>query len=273
MNELQNEIIKTLNVKSIINVEKETRVRIDFLKNMLVSSDLKGFVLGISGGVDSTTAGKLAQLAVDELNEEQYGKYKFIAVRLPYGKQADESDAQEALSFIQPTKSITHDIRHQVDAAIFHHASEGRIISDFVKGNHKARARMLVQYDIAAEEKLLVIGTDHAAEAVTGFFTKYGDGACDVTPLAGLTKRQVREIAKHLGAPESLYLKTPTADLLDAKPGQTDEDELGLTYDEINDYLEGKVISKESAEKIEKRYLLTMHKRSLPYAPQDQDLI
>jgi NAD+ synthase len=111
---------------------------------------------------------------------------------------------------------------------------------------------------------LLVIGTDHAAEAVTGFFTKYGDGGADILPLTGLTKRQGRLLLKELGAPEKLYLKAPTADLLDNKPQQTDETELGITYEELDDYLEGKKVSGNVSEKIEARYLVTQHKRNLP---------
>src|SRR5690606_34466988 len=105
------------------------------------------------------------------------------------------------------------------------------------------RVRMIAQYAIAGQRSLLVVGTDHAAEAVTGFFTKYGDGGADVLPLSGLTKRQGRALLQHLGAPERLYTKPPTADLLDDKPGQTDEDELGMSYEQIDDYLEGKDVA------------------------------
>lgn len=270
MRPLQYQIVYELGVKPEINEEREVRDRINLLKKYVVKTGLNGFVLGISGGVDSTNAGKLAQLAVNELNEEQsVKKYKFIAMRLPYGVQMDEEDAQTALDFIQPTETLTHDIKPQVDAAIEQHLSQGREISDFVKGNNKARARMLTQYDVAAEEGLLVIGTDHAAEAVTGFFTKYGDGAVDIIPLTGLSKRQGRAIAKFLGAPEKLYAKVATADLLDGVPQQTDETELGITYDQLDDYLEGKEVDEEIALKIEKRFILTRHKRNLPVGPSD----
>lgn len=270
MRPLQYQIVYELQVKPEINEEREVRNRINLLKNYLLKTGLNGFVLGISGGVDSTNAGKLAQIAVNELNEEQsVKKYKFIAMRLPYGIQLDEEDAQTALDFIQPTEIMTHDIKPQVDAAIEQHLLQGREISDFVKGNNKARARMLTQYDIAAEEGLLVIGTDHAAEAVTGFFTKYGDGAVDIIPLTGLSKRQGRAIAKFLGAPEKLYTKVATADLLDGIPQQTDETELGITYDQLDDYLEGKEVDEEVALKIEQRFIMTRHKRNLPVGPLD----
>lgn len=273
----QIQIHMELGVRLDIDPAREVRKRVDFLKVYLKKTGLKGFILGISGGVDSTNAGKLAQMAVDELNSEivtdefdpNQIKYKFVAIRLPYGVQVDEADAQAALDFIKPTEVTEHNIKYQVDAAIEEHKRQGRTISDFVKGNLKARSRMLAQYDIAAEEGLLVVGTDHAAEAVTGFFTKFGDGAADILPLSGLTKRQGREIAKYLGAPEHLYAKVATADLLDGKPQQTDEDELGITYEQLDDYLEEKEVPVEVAEKIEKRYKITQHKRQLPVTPSD----
>ena len=107
----------------------------------------------------------------------------------------------------------------------------------------------------------VVLGTDHAAEAITGFFTKHGDGAADIVPLYRLNKRQGREILKYLNAPESIYLKVPTADLEDDKPLIPDEIALGVTYEEIDDYLEGKEIRTEAAEKIENWYIRTEHKR------------
>lgn len=123
---------------------------------------------------------------------------------------------------------------------------------------------MIAQYAFGGMEGLLVLGTDHAAEAVTGFYTKYGDGGADVLPLTGLTKRQGKSLLKELGAQDRLYLKVPTADLLDIQPGQADETELGIPYDIIDDYLEGKSVSLEAAEKIEHRYRMTEHKRQLP---------
>ena len=99
---------------------------------------------------------------------------------------------------------------------------------------------MIAQYALAGEHNYLVIGTDHGAESVTGFFTKFGDGGADILPLFGLNKRQNRALLAELGAPARIWEKVPTADLLDGKPGRTDEDELGLGYDLIDDYLEGR---------------------------------
>ncbi|MDT8860580.1 ammonia-dependent NAD(+) synthetase [Alkalihalobacillus sp. MEB130] len=260
-------IISDLQTKSSIDPKEQIRERVEFLKNYLVHTGANGYVLGISGGQDSTLAGKLAQTAINELNEKQSDKtYSFYAVRLPYGEQQDEADAQDAIRFIEPTKAITVNIKPAVDASVaaFTQATGGEELSDFNKGNTKARERMKSQYDLAAHYGCLVIGTDHAAEAITGFFTKHGDGACDIAPLFGLTKRQGKALLMELGAPEHLYTKAPTADLEDDKPGLPDEVALGMTYDNLDDYLEGKNVDSSIAEKIESRYEKTEHKRQLP---------
>ncbi|ARK30826.1 ammonia-dependent NAD(+) synthetase [Halalkalibacter krulwichiae] len=263
----QAKIISDLKAIPSIDPKVEIRKRVSFLKDYLLHTGANGYVLGISGGQDSTLAGKLAQIAINELNSDQKEElYSFYAVRLPYGTQQDEEDAQDAIRFIEPTKAITVNIKEAVDASVeaFSKATGGELLSDFNKGNTKARERMKVQYDLAAHYGCLVIGTDHAAEAITGFFTKHGDGACDLTPLFGLTKRQGQSLLIELGAPEHLFKKAPTADLEDDKPGLPDEVALGMTYDQLDDYLEGKEVASEIAEKIEKRYVLTEHKRQTP---------
>ena len=177
----------------------------------------------------------------------------------------DEDDAELALDFIQADESITFDIAQSVDAFDKSYVSStDEKLSDFNKGNVKARMRMIAQYAIGGMRNLLVIGTDHAAEALTGFYTKFGDGGADLMPLTGLSKRQGRSLLIELGAVERLYLKVPTADLLDHKPLQADETELGISYDVLDDYLEGKPVVVEDAAKIEARYVASQHKRSQP---------
>ncbi|MEX5234745.1 ammonia-dependent NAD(+) synthetase [Kocuria arenosa] len=264
MRTLQAAIIEEMGVKPEIDPEQEIEARVGFLCDYLGASGTKGFVLGISGGLDSTLAGRLAQLAVERLRAEG-GEAEFVGVRLPHRKQHDEEDAQAALRFVAADRTITYDIAPAVDG--FEHGFEAateREISDFNKGNIKARTRMIAQYAIAGEHNYLVIGTDHGAESVTGFFTKYGDGGADVLPLFGLDKRQNRLLAKTLGAEERLWAKAPTADLLDDAPGQTDEAELGLSYDDIDDYLEGREVDDAVAEQIEHRWRITRHKRTTP---------
>ncbi len=263
---LQQEIISKLRCKKTINIIEEIEITKKFLKDYILKYPfIKTLVLGISGGQDSTLCGKLCQLAIEELREEtNNNEYKFIAVRLPYGEQFDEKDCQDALEFIKPDEIYTVNIKEAVDASYENLKKAGITISDFAKGNEKARERMKVQYSIATMNNGIVVGTDHAAEAITGFFTKHGDGGVDIAPLFRLNKRQGKILLKHLGCPEHLYLKKPTADLEEDRPGLADEVALGVTYDNIDDYLEGKVLSKEIMNKIENHYIKSEHKRNLP---------
>lgn len=263
----QQEIINALHAKSEISPEEEAREIIDFIKDYMKGHlFLKSMVLGISGGQDSTLLGKMAQLAVDELNEEQSEeKYSFHALNLPYGEQADKQDAIDAVRFIRPTSVEKINIKASVDASVDGLKAAGYELSDFIKGNEKARERMKAQYAVAAATEGIVLGADHAAEALTGFYTKHGDGACDIAPLFGLNKRQGQAILKHLGAPEHLYKKVPTADLESDRPMLSDEEALGVEYDAIDDFLEGKDINDKDYETIINWYDKTEHKRVLPY--------
>ncbi|QCR44512.1 NAD(+) synthase [Curtobacterium sp. SGAir0471] len=268
MRELQATIAADLDVQPTIDPEQEVARRVGFLRDYLTTTGAKGYVLAVSGGQDSTLAGRLTQLAVESLRAEGR-EAEFVTVRMPYRVQADEEDAQLALRFIAADPGIVVNIEHGVDGVVQDTTEAGVPLSDFVKGNVKARTRMVAQYAVAGQRGLLVVGTDHAAEAVTGFFTKYGDGGVDLTPLTGLTKTQGRQLLEHLGAPARLYEKAPTADLLDDLPGQTDEANLGLTYAEIDAYLQGHDVPDEVAEAIETRYRATEHKRRVPATPFD----
>ena len=268
MSKLQQQIIDALGVQPSIDPTEEIEKRVEFLIDYLERTGAAGFVLGISGGQDSTLAGRLAQLAVERVRARG-DDAQFIAVRLPYNVQHDEDDAQAALDFIRADREVTVNIADGVVGIETAIEASGEEISDFVRGNVKARMRMVAQFTIAGQHRMLVIGTDHAAEAVTGFYTKFGDGAADLTPLAGLNKRQGRELLAVLGAPDRLTFKKPTADLLDGNPGRADEDELGLTYEQIDDFLEGKDIDPAAAGIIEAKYLGSEHKRQLPVTPWD----
>ena len=269
MREEQSRIISELAVSPRIDAVEEIERRVGFLCDYLRATGARGLVLGISGGQDSSLAGRLSQLAVERLAAEGIA-VEFVAVRLPYAVQADEDDAQLAVQFIRPTRVVTFDIQRGVDGVAAEYADAvGTRITDFTKGNTKARMRMVAQYAIAGDHGLLVVGTDHAAEAVTGFFTKFGDGGADVLPLSGLSKRQGRSLLEALDAPERLYLKQPTADLLDDNPGQTDENNLGIAYSDIDDFLEGKPVSPEVSTTLIARYASTEHKRRPPVSPTD----
>jgi NAD+ synthase len=258
-----------MKVQPVIEIDFEVQRRIAFIKTKLKEANAKSLVLGISGGVDSSLAGRLCQLAVDELNRESEDNcYLFIAIRLPYKVQKDEDEAQLACQFIQPSKQVTvnigdgvEGIHHQVLAGLEQVDIMPSANTDFVKGNVKARMRMIAQYEIAGFTGGLVVGTDHSAENITGFYTKWGDGACDLAPLFGLSKRQVRQLASALGAPELLVHKAPTADLEEEKPQLEDEIALGLTYDQIDDFLEGKPVDTKVETRLIAIYNATQHKR------------
>jgi NAD+ synthase len=267
----QRQIIAALEVSHQFDVQSEIARRVAFLRERLQSSGMRTLVLGISGGVDSLTAGLLAQHAARQARE-QGQQAEFIAMRLPYGVQRDEDDAQRSLDVIGPDKVLTVDIKPASDAMLnaikaSGHVFESAAQEDFVLGNIKARQRMIAQYAVAGATRGLVIGTDQAAEALMGFFTKHGDGAADLTPLTGLTKRRVRAVAAALGAPDPLVFKVPTADLENLAPLKPDEDAFGVSYETIDDFLEGKTISESDARIILRQYQATAHKRALPATP------
>jgi NAD+ synthase len=274
MTEEQGRIAQELGVAGDFDPADETRKRIEFLASYAAAARAGALVLGISGGVDSTVAGRLCQLAVETLRERGT-PVRFVAMRLPYGVQADAADAQRALDFIRPDETLSVDIKPAADGMLRELKVAGLAFTDaaqedFVLGNIKARQRMIAQYAVAGARSGLVVGTDHAAEAIMGFFTKYGDGGFDLTALGGLTKRRVRAIATHLGADQSMASKVPTADLETLRPQLPDEVALGVSYEQVDDFLEGRHVDPGAAEIILTTYRRTAHKRALPPGPPTQ---
>ncbi|KAA9234186.1 MULTISPECIES: ammonia-dependent NAD(+) synthetase [Aerococcus] len=266
MRQQQAEIIQALKVAPSIDSDDEIERSLTFITDYLKRYPfLKTLVLGISGGQDSTLAGKLCQMAIEQIRQTtQDQAYQFIAVTLPYGQQSDAQDVKDALDFIQPDQVLDVNIKGAVDQQVNALAEAGLELSDFNKGNIKARQRMVVQYAIAGQRSGVVVGTDHAAEAVTGFYTKFGDGASDIVPLWRLNKRQGKQLLKALNCPPHLYDKVPTADLEDDRPQLPDEEALGVSYPAIDDYLEGQDVSDQDAQTIESWYQKSQHKRHLP---------
>lgn len=266
MSEMQAMIVEEMKVKPSIDSAETIKEMQHFIEQYLhAHTFVKTLVLGISGGQDSTLAGKLVQLVVENMRNASGRDVQFIAVKLPYGVQKDADEVEDALNFIQPDRIVTVNIKPAVDQSVQSLKEAGIALSDFHKGNEKARERMKVQYAIAANTSGIVVGTDHSAENITGFFTKHGDGAADIAPLFGLNKRQGRQLLQYLGAPAHLYEKVPTADLEDDKPQLPDEEALGVTYEAIDNYLEGKGVSPEDAAVIERHYVRNAHKRELAY--------
>jgi NAD+ synthase len=260
----QREIIEQLGVKPVIDVEEEIRRRVDFLKSYVLESRTTGLLIAISGGVDSATAAGLCKLATDELKAETGMDYRTVGVFQPCGEQPDIADSYAVAEALKLEHTVELNIGDSVDeiALEVEHGLKKlgihRHLSVPGKGNIKARTRMVMQYALAFELNLLVVGTDHASEALTGFFTKWGDGAVDITPLSTLNKRQVRMLARRLGVPDHIIHKTPTAGLWE---GQTDEGELGISYEDNCDFLEGKEIDPAVRDKLITIYEKTAHKR------------
>jgi len=261
---VQEQIIAKLGVKPTIDVNEEIRRRVDFLKSYVKQAGATGLLIAISGGVDSAVATGLCKRATDELSAETGKEYITLGVFQPYGEQEDIQHSYAVAEAFGLTHKAETNIEQAVDEITleteyaFKSLGIHRHLSRGGKGNVKARTRMVVQYALAFDMNLLVVGTDHASEALTGFFTKWGDGAVDVTPLSTLNKRQIRQLARALGVPAEVVDKAPTAGLWE---GQTDEAELGVSYEDNSDYLEGKEIDPKARENLEQRYARTEHKR------------
>lgn len=266
--QLQQNIRQELGVKSDFRPKLESDARLNFLADKLINTKAKALVVGVSGGVDSLLAGCLARLAVK--HARGFGvEANLIALRLPYGKQADADDAQACLDVIKADQVLDINIKSATDSMLKALIDAGHKFNtpeqqDFIVGNIKARQRMLAQYAVAGTHSGLVVGTDQAAETLMGFSTKYGDNAADVMPLWGLNKRQVRSMAGFLGAPESLVFKVPTADLESLSPLKPDELAMGVTYDQVDDFLEGKEVDDQAYAKIIAAWERGAHKRNLP---------
>lgn len=266
----QLEVIQALGVQPHIDIDVERQRREQFIVDYVRATGSRALVLGISGGVDSLLVGLIAQHAVHSARAQGIQVW-FHAMRLPYGTQHDAQDALAAVACIAPDYHHEVNIQPATDALVAAlEAAQGPLPAaqrEYIIGNVKARQRMIVQYTCAAAHQGLVLGSDHAAEAVMGYFTKYGDGAADLMPLAGLTKTQVRALAQAYGAPEHLVNKVPTADLESDRPLLPDEEAFGISYADIDAFLTGQAVSASVFEIIMQHYRGSAHKRQLPAHP------
>ena len=231
-------------------------------KEYLMSTGMKGFMLGLSGGIDSYVSAALAADAVRDIS----GLVHLLI--LPNGEQKDIHDALEcADALTQRFSNITCEtinIRPMYDGLL--ESIEPSCIREhadaYFLGNSQPRLRMVCQY--ALGKGLLVLGTDHATENITGYFTKYGDGGSDYNPMDGLIKPDIYAIAAQYGAPECVMKKAPAAGL---GISSSDEEELGFTYEQLSQYLRGNLVEKDTMARIVSLYEKSEHKRHLPASP------
>ena len=231
-----------------------------FLKDYLEESRTEGYVLSLSGGVDSSL--------VAALTKEAVGKEKLMCIMIPI--DSHPSDLKDA---IQLAKAF--DLNYLIidGSESFHKTVEefehnGVALSTGSLANLKVRIRMTILYAYAQTHNYLVLGTDNWDEHYTGYFTKYGDGAADVMPIVHLLKREVVEAAKLLRVPDNLAERVPTAGLF---PGQTDESEMGILYKDLDNYLLGNKINEESQKRIEHLHRISEHKRNPIPSPKEFD--
>ncbi|WP_432408813.1 NAD(+) synthase [Wukongibacter sp. M2B1] len=243
-------------------VEERIDLTVNWLREQVENSGTKGLVVGLSGGIDSSVVAFLIKKAFPENS---------VGVIMPC--KSNEKDKEDAIQVAEAAgiEHIVVDLTTEQDDLLIkvcgelgnkgHDIDANRRLAD---ANLRARMRMSTLYAVANSLSYLVVGTDNAAEVYTGYFTKYGDGGVDIIPIANLPKREVYEWARYLGVPQTVLDRPPSAGLWE---GQTDENEMGTTYDMIDALVEGKEIPKEHRDIIERLHKLTEHKRKMPPAP------
>lgn len=238
---------------------------VEWLTRKVTETKTRGLLVGVSGGLDSAVVACLLKKAVPNNS---------MGVIMPCG--SSPSDIEDAWKVVKACGIMAVEI----DLTDIHGILSDRVFEKvkclkdtdsgsgrMARANLKARLRMGTLYSIANYKNYLVVGTDNAAETYVGYFTKYGDGGVDLQPIAHLKKREVREWARLLGIPECIIKKAPTAGLWE---GQTDEQEMGTTYDVVDDLLDGKAVPEKDRELIERLHRVSGHKRSMPpYPPRE----
>ncbi len=243
-----------------MSIENDIQLVVEWLKNKVETSHTNGILVGLSGGVDSAVVGNLIYKACGS---------NALGVILPC--KSGESDKLDAIKVAQKSGMdyVVVDLTqiHEILLNQINKVDNTNASSDVLRltdANLRARLRMSVLYGLANKRGYLVAGTDNAAELLTGYFTKYGDGGVDILPIAHLKKSEVYKWAEYLRVPEEILKRDPSAGLWE---GQTDEDEMGVSYDEIDAYLDGKKISTDAQNRIETLNKNSEHKRNMPSRP------
>lgn len=239
--------------KNVIDFSKKIDSVVSWIDEYIKRSNAKGIVFGVSGGVDSALLCAIAN---------KYFPNKSLALTMHIeNQQEDIDDADLVLKTFDKVERIDVELEKAYIAT-------KSILSPNLKeetlGNLKSRLRMVTLYSYAQEREYLVAGTSNAAEYVTGYFTKYGDSGSDILPLVNFPKSYIIECAKILGVPEKIINKKPSAGL---RPNQYDEDELGIQYKVIDDFLLGNFLDNKDLVQIIKLQINSDHKRQLPASP------
>jgi NAD+ synthase len=237
-----------------MNAEQLADKLVSWIREKVSAAECKGVVLGLSGGLDSSVAGVLCQRAFPQ---------SMLGVIIPcYSNKKDIEHARAvAEKFAIPAKTVVLDAAYNTLLKVLPEEKVDPDVSRLAKANIKARLRMLTLYYFANRLKYMVVGSGNRSELAVGYFTKYGDGGVDILPLGNLLKGQVKELARFLGIPQPIIDKRPSAGLWE---GQTDEGELGLSYDEIDRYLASGEASAEIKKKLKAMTSASEHKRQPP---------
>ena len=234
---------------------KYSEYLVQWLQEEVKKAKMDGVIVGLSGGVDSSVVAALAKKAFPKNS---------LGVYLPINNMGqDLIDAKELAKTICIETQLV-DLTESYEAMKKAVGTKTRLAT----ANIKPRLRMSALYALAQEKRYLVLGTDNAAEWILGYFTKYGDGGVDLLPIVHLTKGEVKDMAKELKLPEVVWTKKPTAALWE---GQTDEEELGFSYDEVDKYLKGEFVEEDILIKIKRQIAITNHKRTPLPEPKSQE--
>lgn len=231
--------------------KSEFEKRVKFIKSVIAESGAKGIVYGNSGGKDSALVGILCKAACDNT----IGLILPCTSKRNYNEDTDDAKAVAAKYNIE-TRIIDLDSVKEAELKVL---ADAVIMNEMALANIAPRLRMLTLYAIAAAENCLVAGTGNKSETYVGYFTKWGDGACDFNPIADLTVTEIYEFLRFLNAPKCVIEKAPSAALFD---GQTDEREMGITYAEIDCYISGEKVAPETKKIIEHMHRTSAHKRN-----------